>query len=155
MGRDHVVSVMLIVNFDRGEKRIVPSHPFFTPCDHAAFTTPLDGVALDTGNECRGAEHITCCVGRNCPRSLRQIRYHPDGDEYKEGKKKPHPDPERPSDPKGPKKEAIWCTRGEHICENLKHCDPNYPDCEDDGYCGSNDLDCEANWEREKHKYDS
>ncbi|KAM7190840.1 hypothetical protein V8F33_009263 [Rhypophila sp. PSN 637] len=48
-----------------------PSHPFFKPCEHAAYTYAYDDEA-NTGNGVCGGDTVTCCVGTDCPRNPRQ-----------------------------------------------------------------------------------
>ncbi|KAM7200675.1 hypothetical protein V8F20_005177 [Naviculisporaceae sp. PSN 640] len=48
-----------------------PAHPFFKPCEHAAYTYAYDDEA-NTGNGVCGGDTVTCCVGTDCPRNPRQ-----------------------------------------------------------------------------------
>ncbi|KAK3321770.1 hypothetical protein B0H66DRAFT_638306 [Apodospora peruviana] len=47
------------------------SHPFFAPCQHAAYAYAHDDSA-NTGNGVCGGNTVTCCVGTDCPRNPRQ-----------------------------------------------------------------------------------
>ncbi|KAK8110132.1 uncharacterized protein PG998_006589 [Apiospora kogelbergensis] len=56
----------------RSDTNATTAHPFFAPCQHAAYTYPNDNTA-NSQNECHDGQ-IVCCVGAACPPSYKQTQ---------------------------------------------------------------------------------